>query len=316
MKSLNNLKTNWTKISGILLAIFFSPVILMAQAEANPATSLLDDPLLSFYIVVVFIFIVAILVLVVALYMLQVLNYMAKMAAKEKAEKLGIVFKEAPSLWANLWQKANDFVPVEKEADIMLDHNYDGIRELDNHLPPWWTALFYGTIGFAFFYLIFFHVIDTLPGSIQEYDTEVAFAAEQLKKNQAANPVADINENNVEATIEPLAIAEGKQVFLNNCASCHRPDGGGDIGPNLTDEYWLHGGGIKDIFKVVRHGVNGTNMIAWEGFISPEKMKNVSSYILTIKGSNPVNPKKPQGDLFKPEQKEVKLDSSKTQASL
>ncbi len=316
MKSLNNLKTNWTKISGILLAIFFSPVILMAQAEANPATSLLDDPLLSFYIVVVFIFIVAILVLVVALYMLQVLNYMAKMAAKEKAEKLGIVFKEAPSLWANLWQKANDFVPVEKEADIMLDHNYDGIRELDNHLPPWWTALFYGTIGFAFFYLIFFHVIDTLPGSIQEYDTEVAFAAEQLKKNQAANPVADINENNVEATIEPLAIAEGKQVFLNNCASCHRPDGGGDIGPNLTDEYWLHGGGIKDIFKVVRHGVNGTNMIAWEGFISPEKMKNVASFILTINGSNPVNPKKPQGDLFKPEQLEVKGDSTKTQASL
>ncbi len=316
MKSLNSLKTRWIRISGMLLVIFFSPVILLAQAEVAPAPSLLNDPLLSFYIVVGFIFIVAILVLIVALYMLQVFNYMAKIAAKEKAEKLGIVYKEAPGLWENLWQKANDFVPVEKEADIMLEHNYDGIRELDNHLPPWWTALFYGTIAFAFFYLIFFHVIDTLPGSIEEYDTEVALAAEQLKKVQAANPVADINESNVEAAIEPLAIAEGKQVFLNNCASCHRPDGGGDIGPNLTDEYWLHGGGIKDIFKVVRHGVNGTNMIAWEGFISPEKMKNVASYILTIKGTNPANPKKPQGDLFKPEQKEVKMDSSKTQASL
>ena len=250
MKSLNNLKTNRTKISGMLIAGIFSPVLLFAGPEATSTPSLLNDPLLSFYIVVGFIFIVAILVLVVALYMLQVLNYMAKTAAKEKAEKLGIVYKEAPSLWEDLWQKANDLVPMEKEADIMLDHNYDGIRELDNHLPPWWTALFYGTIAFAFFYLIFFHVLDTLPGTIQEYDNEVAMAAEQLKKTQAANPVADINENNVEATIEPLALADGKQVFMNNCASCHRKDGGGDIGPNLTDEYWLHGGGIKDIFKV------------------------------------------------------------------
>jgi len=316
MKSLNKLKAKLTKILGMFLVGIFSPVLLLGQAETAPAPSLLDDPLLSFYIVVGFIFIVAILVLIVALYMLQVLNYMAKTAAKEKAEKLGLVYKEAPSLWESLWQKANDLSPIEKEADIMLDHNYDGIRELDNHLPPWWTALFYGTIVFAFFYLLFFHVLDTLPGTIQEYDNEVAIAAEQLKKNQAANPVADINENNVEATLEPLALADGKQVFMNNCASCHRKDGGGDIGPNLTDEYWLHGGGIKDIFKVVRHGVSGTNMIAWEGFISPEKMKNVSSYILTIKGTNPVNPKKPQGELFKLEQKQVKPDSTSAQASL
>jgi cytochrome c oxidase cbb3-type subunit 3 len=108
-----------------------------------------------------------------------------------------------------------------------------------------------------------------------------------MQKFKAANPAPAIDESNVDLTNDELALADGKQVFLNNCASCHRRDGGGDIGPNLTDEYWLHGGDIKSIFKTVRHGVTGTNMIAWEGFISPEKMKNVSSYILTLQGTNP-----------------------------
>jgi cytochrome c oxidase cbb3-type subunit 3 len=208
-------------------------------------------------------------------------------------------------------------VPVEKEASITLDHNYDGIKELDNHLPPWWTGLFLGTIAFAIVYLLFYHVFNTLPSQQAEYDTEVAIAQEQLKKLQAANPVAAIDETNVEATTDALALAEGKQIFLNTCASCHRKDGGGDIGPNLTDDYWKHGGTIKDIFKTVRHGVQGTNMIAWEGVISPEKMKNVSSYVLTLRGTNPANPKKPEGDLVKPETKpEVKADTVKTQASL
>ena len=112
------------------------------------------------------------------------------------------------------------------------------------------------------------------------------------------------------------ALADGKITFLNNCASCHRKDGGGDIGPNLTDEYWKHGGSVQDIFKVVRHGVQGTNMIAWEGFISPEKMQNVSNYILTLQGTNPENGKKPEGELFKPKGTEVAADTVKAQASL
>jgi cytochrome c oxidase cbb3-type subunit 3 len=181
-----------------------------------------------------------------------------------------------------------------------LDHNYDGIRELDNHLPPWWTGLFYGSIVFAILYLIFYHVSDTLPLQLQEYETQVAQADEQARKLKASNPVAIIDETNVAIVTDPVALADGKTTFLSNCASCHRQDGGGDIGPNLTDEYWKNGGSIQDIFTVVRHGVQGTNMIAWEGFISPDKMQNVSSYILTLKGSNPENPKKPEGELYVP----------------
>ncbi|MFM9841024.1 MAG: cbb3-type cytochrome c oxidase N-terminal domain-containing protein [Cyclobacteriaceae bacterium] len=302
----------------ITLFFFFEMITLsysQVASEAKP-TSFFDSPMLTFYIVVTFLFVIAILVLIMAVYMLQVLNYMVRQAEQEKATKLGIEYKPAPSMWQRLWEQWNNLKPLEKESDIMLDHNYDGIRELDNHLPPWWKWLFYATIGFAAVYMVVFHIFDTFPLQIQEYENEVAYAQDQAVKMKAANPVAAIDETNVEATADALALADGKVTFLNTCATCHRKDGGGDIGPNLTDEYWLHGGSIKELFKVVRHGVQSTNMIAWEGVISPEKIKNVSSYILTMQGSNPPNPKKPQGELYKPEKKEIKSDTVKTQASL
>jgi cytochrome c oxidase cbb3-type subunit III len=299
----------------ILLFLFlFLTGPTFAQAAEVPAPSLWNDPLLTFYVVVIFVFVVALIVVLVALYMLQVINIMTRQAARERAERLGIEYKEEPSFWSKVWRESNDFVPVEKEADILLNHNYDGIRELDNHLPPWWKWLFYFTIAFSVVYLLFYHVMDTLPLSIQEYENEVALADEQARKLKAASPTAAIDETNVVAVTDAQAIADGKQTFLNNCASCHRKDGGGDIGPNLTDEYWLHGGSINDIFKVVRHGVQGTNMIAWEGFISPEKMQNVASYILTLQGTKPENPKAPQGPLYKPTGQ--KADSVKVQAGL
>jgi cytochrome c oxidase cbb3-type subunit III len=302
----------------ITLFLFFEISTLGYSQGTNGAksVSLLDDPMLTFYIIVTFLFVIAILVLVVAAYMLQILNFMVRQAEQEKAAKLGIEYKPAISFWQRVWEKWNSLKPLEKESDIMLDHNYDGIRELDNHLPPWWKWLFYATIGFSVVYLVVFHVFDTFPLQIKEYENEVAYAQEQAVKMKASNPVAAIDETNVEVTTDAQALADGKITFLNTCASCHRKDGGGDIGPNLTDEYWLHGGSVKDLFTVIRHGVQGTNMIAWEGVISPEKMKNVSSYILTMQGSNPLNPKKPQGEIYKQEKKEVKSDTVKTQASL
>lgn len=302
-------------ISFFAALLGISTASIAQSATEAPAASVWDDPMLTFYVAIGFIFVVVLLVLLVAIYMLQVIKVMTRQAAQERASKLGVEYKEEPSLWAKLWKESNDFVPMEKEADIMLGHNYDGIRELDNHLPPWWKWLFYLTIVFSGIYLLFYHVTDTLPLPTQEYQNEVALAQEQARKLQAANPVAAIDETNVTVTTDALALADGKQTFLNNCASCHRKDGGGDIGPNLTDEYWKHGGDIKDIFKVVRHGVQGTNMIAWEGFISPEKMQNVASYILTLKGSNPENPKKPEGEIYKPAG-EIKADTVKVQASM
>jgi len=293
-----------------LLLSFFSG-FAQTETESVSAVSLWDDPMLKFYIIVGFVFVVAILVMLVALYMLQVLNYMAKQASRERAERLGIPYKEEPSIWARLWKESNDFVPMEKEADITLDHVYDGIRELDNHLPPWWKWLFYATIVFAGVYMVVYHMSDTLPLPLKEYETELAMADEQARKLKASSPAAAIDETTVQLITDANALADRKTTFLNNCASCHRKDGGGDIGPNLTDEYWKHGGSIQDIFKVVRHGVQGTNMIAWEGFISPEKMQNVSNYILTLQGTNPENGKKPEGELYKPVES-APADSVKT----
>ncbi|MCW5909861.1 MAG: c-type cytochrome [Cyclobacteriaceae bacterium] len=286
------------------------------SAESIPAaSSAWDDPLLPFYIVIGFTFVVVILVLLVALYLLQVLNYMVRQATRERAERLGIPYKEEPSFWARLWKESNDFVPLEKEADILMDHSYDGIRELDNHLPPWWKWLFYATIVFSGVYMIFYHLTDTLPLPLKEYETELVIAEEQAKKLEASSPVAAIDETTVQLVTDATALADGKTTFLNNCASCHRKDGGGDIGPNLTDEYWKHGGSLRDIFRIIRHGVQGTNMISWEGFISPEKMQNVTSYVLTLQGSNPENAKKPEGELYKPDT-HAPADSTKVQASL
>lgn len=303
------------KLISFFAALLGITTASFAQSAEAPAASIWDDPMLTFYVAIGFIFVVVLLVLLVAVYMLQVIKVMTRQAAQEKAKQLGIVYKEEPSLWSKLWSESNDFVPLEKEADIMLDHDYDGIRELDNHLPPWWKWLFYLSIVFAGVYLFFYHVTDTLPLPLQEYQTELSLAQEQAKKLQASSPVAAIDETNVKVITDALAIADGKQTFLNNCASCHRKDGGGDIGPNLTDENWLHGGAIQDVFKVIRHGVQGTNMIAWEGFISPEKMQNVANYVLTLKGTNPENPKAPQGEIYKPAE-EVKADTVKVQASL
>ncbi|MBK5280185.1 MAG: c-type cytochrome [Bacteroidia bacterium] len=305
------------KLFSTLLILLLPLISLVAQSNAEPViVSIWDDPYLLFYTSVGFMFAVILLVLTVAVYMLKVLNIMVKKAQMERAAQEGREFKQEPSLWEKIWQGANKFVPVEKEATILLDHNYDGIRELDNHLPPWWTYLFIGTVIWGVIYFFAYHVTDSLPLSIGEYDNEVALANDQIQKRKAAAPGIQIDESNVLATTDAADLKDGKSTFTSICASCHRADGGGDIGPNLTDDYWKNGGSMTDIYKVVKNGVTGTNMVAWGGTMSPEKMRNVSSYLLTLIGTNPVNAKKPEGVLFKAEPVAPKSDSVKIQAGL
>lgn len=289
----------------------------LAQSVETKVGSIWDNTELLFYVTAGFLFVVALLVIIVALFMLQVLRYMAKDAAMEKARKLGVEYKEEPSWWENINQRLYGYVPIEKEATILLDHNYDGIRELDNHLPPWWKWLFYGSMVWGVIYFIAYHVTSSLPLQIDEYNTEVAYADEQVRKMKAANPGAVIDENTVILTTEPTELMDGKATFNNICASCHRPDGGGDIGPNLTDEFWKHGGSIQDVFKVVKNGVPNTNMVSWGGALSPEKMQNVASYLLSLQGTHPPNAKGPEGEKYVPASKEsIVTDTVKTQASL
>jgi cytochrome c oxidase cbb3-type subunit 3 len=211
----------------------------------------------------------------------------------------------------------NASVPVEQEKEIELDHSYDGIRELDNHLPPWWKWLFYGSIAWGVVYLAVFHITDSLPLSLQEYQMELALADEQVKKYQASQPQAIIDENSLEFTDDAATLEKGKDVYMNNnCGGCHRNDGGGNtIGPNLTDEYWLHGGEVKNVFLTIKNGVVEKGMPAWGKSMSPQDVRDVTFFVMSLQGTNPPEAKAPQGDIHKLELK-TKSDTLKVQAGL
>ena len=192
------------------------------------------------------------------------------------------------------WDKLNRFKPVEQEVDLDLGHDYDGIRELDNKLPPWWLYGFYCTIIFSVIYLWRFHVSHTAPSSEQEFQISMQQAelrkAEYLKK--AAN---NIDENSVKLLTGEGDLAAGKAVFQTTCWACHGKAGEGGVGPNLTDEYWLHGGGIKDIFKTIKYGWPDKGMKSWKDDYSPSQIAEISSYVRSLQGTHPANPKAPQG---------------------
>lgn len=200
------------------------------------------------------------------------------------------------------WDRFNKFRPVDQEADLDLGHDYDGIRELNNRLPPWWIYGFYLTIIFAGIYLWRFHVSHTGPSSKQEYERSVAIAEARIKETLKLKGDL-IDENTVKFLTAAADISDGKLIFQKSCITCHKEGGGGDVGPNLTDEYWLHGGDIKNIFKTIRYGFNA--MPQWQMAYSNKQIAQVASFVKTLKGTQPPNPKAPQGELYSEETKPV-----------
>lgn len=244
---------------------------------------------------------VAIVVLMVAVYALQVLNKVVRMEEERQAREKGIELVPAESMWQKFLKVANRRVEMEKEESIILDHNYDGIRELDNHLPPWWTYLFYVTIVFGFFYVMAYHFTDTLPLQEEEYEIEMAEAAAMAQARMAAAPEDAFDEADLVLTDDPDILASGAKIFNQQCAVCHKTDGGGSIGPNLTDDYWLHGGDIQSVYSVIKNGVVEKGMISWSAMLSPSQMRDVSNYVKSLKGTNPPGAKAPQGELYEGE---------------
>lgn len=202
-----------------------------------------------------------------------------------------------------------DRVPVEEEESIMLDHEYDGIRELDNNLPPWWVYMFYATIIFAAVYMVRFHITGDGKSSIEEYEEQMAEAATQKEERQADGG-EQITEENVTYLADEASIEKGAAIYKGNCATCHGQLGEGGAGPNLTDDYWIHGGSIKDIFSTVKYGVPEKGMISWQTQFNPEQMQQVSSYIMTLVGTNPPNQKDPQGELYVPKEDNAKQEAA------
>jgi len=173
---------------------------------------------------------------------------------------------------------------------LLLDHDYDGIRELDNQLPRWWVWLFYITIIFSAVYLVYYHVARAGDLQAGEYAREMKAGA-ALKGAAMTKFEANI------ATLTPSAdiavLESGHQTYTKYCAPCHRVDGGGLVGPNLTDDYWIHGSNYVDTVKVIWEGVPAKGMITWKTILKPGEIQGVASYIYTLRGAKLLTPGKP-----------------------
>ena len=210
---------------------------------------------------------------------------------------------------SKLWLGLAGLRPIEEEKDMMTDHEFDGIRELDNPVPIWFNALFYGTIVFGLIYLFIYQFSGIGLNQDQEYAVEME-KAEIAKQEYLAKSANQVDESSV---VFNLASAPaGKAVFMANCAACHGGSGEGGIGPNLTDRFWLHGGEVKDIFKTVKYGVPEKGMVPWEQTLTPAQIAEVSSYIVTLRDTKPANGKAAEGVEVTYESESIDLESDST----
>jgi cytochrome c oxidase cbb3-type subunit 3 len=203
------------------------------------------------------------------------------------------------STWfKNLMQNLTKTQPIEKEGDLLLHHDYDGIKELDNNLPPWWVYLFYISIIFSVVYLVRFEI---LGADNQEMELKKEMAQAKIDVDEYLKTAPDLmDEKTVVLLTDKESLEAGKEIFTTNCAACHRADAGGQIGPNLTDDHWILGGGIKNVFHTITNGGrDGKGMVSWKtNGMKPKEIQKVASYILSLRGSNPKDPKDPEGEIW------------------
>lgn len=275
------------------IAITFYAIIKAIKLYENPF-SLYENPLVW--------------IALVALIFVILLKELVSIVAQQKAEELQLekdgITPEEIDLWAwlkNLINKWTQVKAIEDVGEIELEHNYYGIKELDNNLPPWWLYMFYTIIIFGVIYLIK-HEVFNGDNQIVEYEKSVATTKRELANFKSTAKETIIDLETVTVLTGESDLNRGKAVFNLNCAACHLKDGGGGIGPNLTDKYWILGGGIKNVFKTIsKGGRDGKGMVAWEKTLKPKDIQKVSSYVLSLQGIIPAKAKAPQGDLYEEE---------------
>ncbi|MCP4975143.1 MAG: c-type cytochrome [Maribacter sp.] len=288
---MKNMSPWWIRIPVVFFIIFGLMEYFIDSGE-KPA--ILEYPITQFFMLMVLLILIAI-----ELILKLVENVMFRTLSEEAKERY-LEAKSSQNEWTwgnNVWNKLTGNKPIEEEGEIILDHNYDGIKELDNELPPWWVWMFYATIIFGVVYLVRFHIVGDYDQDM-EYEQEVAaatLAIEEYKKT--AKDLIDAT--TVELLTDAADLSAGKGIYETTCLVCHMADGGGGIGPNLTDENWILGGGIKNVFNTIAEGGrDGKGMVAWKQTLKPLEIAQVSSYLLTFQGTTPANPKAPEGDVW------------------
>jgi cytochrome c oxidase cbb3-type subunit 3 len=269
----------------------FSMVISLLMVSSSFAQTTTTTPKPDFppsYYDIVAMFLIAIIIIGFT----AIVYYEGRKGISEEEE----VLEKQPSAFAKFRRFITKTTPVETENELLLNHEYDGIRELDSQIPPWFLWLFYATIFFAIVYMLDYHVFNSSPLQDEEYQMQVKQA--EVDRAALINSGAFLNEESVTLLKDAAALETGKQIFITNCVACHAADGGGLVGPNLTDDYWIHGGGIKNVFKTIKYGVVAKGMISWQSQLNPNQIQNVASYIISLHGTKPANPKAPQGTIW------------------
>lgn len=279
------------------------PVLLLTSTSASAQAFKGNGDEISSYHAFWFLLIINAFLFIVLLVQLNLVSRLTRVVSGSAAKEEAIEAARAlePSWWDNIMKSLTKQVSIEKEADIMMDHDYDGIRELDNVLPPWWLWLFYGCIAWGIFYLAAVHVMDIIPEQTTEYNEAMAQAEIDIAAYKATQ-TNTVDETNVEMSTEANVLGSGKELFTTFCTPCHGADGAGSeasVGPNLTDAYWIHGGGVKNVFKTIKYGVPEKGMISWKSQLQPTEISALSSYILSLQGKGSATQKAPQGELWK-----------------
>ena len=305
---MRNLIPSWVRVL-IIFFLLFIGIEYFIESGDRPA--FIENPMIMLFLVLVLFILIAIEGIVAA--MENILFNGLDEAAKERyLEKKNKVPEYKLINWCKkTYIKLLGSKPIEEEAEIILDHNYDGIKELDNDLPPWWKYSFYISIVFAVVYMMKYHVFN---GENQYDELAVEYVEADKAYQEYLKTAKDlVDYKTVVVLTEPGDISAGKSIFTEKCIACHKVDGGGGIGPNLTDNHWILGGGISNVFKTISEGGrSGKGMEAWKKELKPSQIAQVASYVLTFEGTTPAEPKAPEGEIWVPEIPEGK-DATKVE---
>ncbi len=252
-------------------------------------------------------FIIDLILLYFLFYLRNMLNSLINVD-KSEAE-LAKETQEATDRWSKV---LTDRVSMDEEGSILMDHDYDGIQELDNNLPPWWKWGFYASIVFAVIYLFNYHVVGWGDLQYTEYAKD-SLQSEIEKAAYLESQAMSVDENSVTLMTEIGDLASGENLYSQYCVACHMDKGQGNIGPNLTDDYWIHGGSIQEVFSVIKYGAQN-GMKSWQDELNPIQMQQVASYVMSLELVAPPEGKDPQGDLVAPMEEAPAAETDSTQA--